>query len=298
VHGELADIPSVTKSEAVYALGQFTDAYNKADQANNPALDAGYVTGPLAAINQASLKAKAAANPNGNPNYAPLQLTDPKFDIPKQVGWPKFFVADTQSNRGNANTRWLLVFTRSTGDQLWQVSFLSILRTEEIPEFATDAEGLAQPVDPTSPELAVPPGQLSADYAAYLTNGGTVFADGQHTSQWRATRAASTNRPGLTSQFIDQSLTSGGFAPVGLRTKDGAAVVFFATRHYEKQTAAAGVSLNITSDVKALMTGTVKNSVTLERVSNQAVLVPPATAADRQVQFLNRIQGLVGAKGE
>ena len=46
--------------------------------------------------------------------------------------------------------------------------------------------------------------------------------------------------------------------------------------------------------IKALMTGEVKQSLTLEFVSNQAVLDPPKG----QVKVLSRVEGLTGAKGE
>lgn len=46
------------------------------------------------------------------------------------------------------------------------------------------------------------------------------------------------------------------------------------------------------------MTGEAKQSITLESVSNQAVLDPGPGAADQKVEFLARIQGLTGAKGE
>jgi hypothetical protein len=86
---------------------------------------------------------------------------------------------------------------------------------------------------------------------------------------------------------------------VGLRTTDGGALVFFTTRHFQKQTAAQGVPINVTNaDVKALMTGDPNQSLTLESISNQAVLDPPKTATNQQVEFLGRIQGLTAARGE
>ncbi|NBM18931.1 hypothetical protein [Streptomyces sp. GC420] len=301
VHGEREIIPSVTRAEAAEALTRFTVAYNAADKAYNPALDSGRVTGALGAINQAGLKAKQATSPQGNPSHSPLELTDARFAIPEQRGWPKWFLADTDSNRdrdsGPDDTRWLLVFTRDGAGLPWEAAYLSILTPDEIPEFATDADGWAEPVPADAQDLAVAPRALGPGYAAYLKNGGGVFADGQHTSDWRAERVKNANRPGISTQYVDQALDTEAFAPVGLRTKDGSALVFFATRHYEQQTAASGVRLNISADVKALMTGEARSTVTLERVSNQAVLVPSQESSQPQVVFLNRIQGLTGAKG-
>ncbi|WP_455362558.1 hypothetical protein [Streptomyces sp. SYSU K21746] len=301
VHGELEVVPAATKAEAAQALKDFTDAYNKADRAFDPALDAGRVTGALGAINQAGLKAKGINNPNGNPQHVPLELTDAAFTIPKKAGWPRWFVADTDSNRdtdqGAQDNRWMLVFVRGGADQLWEVAYLSILTPDEIPGFRTDKDGFAEPVAPADSGLATTPQELSKQYAAYLQSGRPAdFVPGQHTTQWRAERSRTAKRPGISTQYVDQALDTGTFAPLGLRTEDGGALVFFATRHYEQQTAAKGVRLQISPDVKALMSGTLTNTVTKERVSSQAVSVPPIGSARPQVAFLNRIQGLIGAK--
>jgi hypothetical protein len=301
VHGERAVIPSVTRAEAAQAVTAFTEAYNSADKEFDPALDAGRVTGPLGAINQAGLRAKQASSPDGNPAHIALELTDAKFTIPTSAGWPKWFVADTDSNRdqdgGDLDTRWFLVFVRGGADQLWEVAYLSILSADEIPKFKTDKDGWAEPVPADATDLTVAPQKLSESYTAYLKSGGGVFADGPQTSVWRAQREESASLPGRTTQYVDQELDTGAFAPLGLRTQDGSALVFFATRHFEQQTVAPGEPININADVQALMTGEVNNSVTLERVSQQAVLVPARGGPEAQVSFLNRIQGLTGAKG-
>ncbi|GAA4958580.1 hypothetical protein GCM10023238_26730 [Streptomyces heliomycini] len=40
------------------------------------------------------------------------------------------------------------------------------------------------------------------------------------------------SRPGCATQYIDEPLTNGDYAPLALRSKDGGALVFFATRHF------------------------------------------------------------------
>ena len=298
VHGEREVLPTATRPEAARALSDFVSAYNKADAAFDPALDAQRVTGALGAIDQAGLKAQRASSPTGNPKHVPLELTDARFVIPKKAGWPRWFVADTDANRGNGTDRWLFVFTRATPDDVWSASYLTVVPPAQLPKFTTDADGNAEAVAADASDVAVAPGALSRDYVGFLQQGGDAFAPGAHTSGWRELREKSANRPGRTTQYIDQALTSGAFAPVALRTVDGGALVFFATRHFEKQTAAQGLNLNVDANVRALMTGEAKQSITLERISNQVVLDPARTASDARVAFLSRIQGLTGAKGE
>ncbi|MBT2443140.1 hypothetical protein J7E93_24205 [Streptomyces sp. ISL-36] len=302
VHGERELLPAATKAEAEQALKDFTDAYNRADKAHDPALDAGRVTGPLGAINQAGLKSRAVTSPGGNPAHQPLELTDATFVLPKKAGWPRWFVADTDSNRdtdqGRGDNRWLLVFVRNGSEQPWEVAYLAILTPDEIPEFATDGDGYAEPVAADSARLAVAPKDLGRQYVSFLGGGEQgQFAAGPHTTAWRDQRQKAAKRAGLATQYIDQVTDTGDFAPLALATRDGGALAFFATRYFERQTAAQGYRPKVVPEVKALMTGEVKNTVTKEWVSSQAVLVKPAGTARDGVTIAGRLQGVTGAKG-
>jgi hypothetical protein len=208
-------------------------------------------------------------------------------------------VADTAANKGLQSSRWLLVFTRGGADDVWQASYLTVLAAADVPKFQQDKDGWAQPVTADDAALAIEPEKLSQSYATYLKSGGDTFAPGLHTSLWRAQRKKNASKPGLARQYIDEPLTSNDYAPVGLRTADGGALMFFTTHRYEKQTAAQGTELPARSaDVKALTTGEVKQSITLEFTSNQAALDPGKGAKDQRVAVLGRIEGLTEAKGE
>ncbi|MFD7546841.1 hypothetical protein [Streptomyces sp. NPDC059816] len=303
VHGEREVIPAATEAEASRALKGFLTAYNEADRTNDPAADADRVAGPLGAIDQAGLRARRALAPDGNRAHVPLKLTDVEFAVPKMAGWPKFFVADTDSDRdvdGDArkDTRWLFVFTKAGPDAGWKAAYLTVLSPDEVPELRTDDDGLATPVALDTDDLTVPPGKLGERYTTYLAEGGRGFAEGPHTTGWRGERERGASRPGLARQYVDQPLEGGAHAPVGLRAQDGGALVFFSTRHFEKQTVAPGRDLKLEPAVRALLRGDAKQSVTLEHTSNQAVHVPPRSTPGSGVAILSRIQGLTGAKGE
>ncbi|WP_405612533.1 hypothetical protein [Streptomyces sp. NBC_00076] len=294
VHGEREVLPASTRAEAARALRQFTTAYNAADKAYDSSLDADHVTGALSDIDKARLKAGAVNNPNGNPTHTALKLSDAKFTIPKKAGWPRWFVADAAGNKGGT-ARWLIVFTRGGLDEPWQAAYLTLVAPDQVPKFKKDADGWAETVPVNSAELAVAPGDLSKDYTTYLKNGGKSFAAGPHTDQWRAQRKKSSKRPGLATQYIDEPLASGDYAPLALRTADGGSLVFFATHHYEKQTAAPSSSVpDPGQDVLALTTGEIKQSLTMEFVSNEVALDP---AKGSKVNLLGRIQGLTSAQG-
>lgn len=300
VHGETALLPAATKAEATQALADFTAAYNRADKAYDPALDAKRVTGPLGEINQAGLRARSVNTPGGNKDHQPLELTDARFTLPRKAGWPRWFVADTDSNRdvdeGAGDQRWLLVFVRNGPEELWEAAYLSVLGAREVPEFAEE-EGYAVPVAADGDALAVAPGKLGTAFVSYLKDGQGPFAPGVHTTQWRAQRQKAAQRPGVATQYLDQTTDRGDFAPLGLRTRDGGALVFFATRFFERQTTAKGYRPKVGPDVKALLTGEIKNTVTREWVSSQTVLVKPAGTDRDAVTVTSRLQGVVGAVG-
>ncbi|BBC37001.1 hypothetical protein SGFS_082950 [Streptomyces graminofaciens] len=300
VHGEREIVPTTTRAEAARALKDFTTAYNKADKEFDQSVDAPRVTGALSDIDGGKLRAGAKNSPNGNPDHVALKLTDPKITIPEKAAWPRWFVVDAAANKGRSTDRWLFVFTRDALDDLWEVSFLTIMPAKDVPTFEKDKDGWAQVVAPDDASLAFAPERLPQAYATYLEEDSAVFADGEFTSRLRVARQKDAKKPGLVQQYIDEPLTEKDYAPVGLRTTDGGALVFFSTRHYQKQTVAAGTNPAALSDknVVALMTGEFKNSLTLEYVANQAVVVPARTAADQQVKFLSQVEGLTGAKGE
>ncbi|MEV5353195.1 hypothetical protein [Streptomyces sp. NPDC052693] len=294
VHGEREILPSTTRAEAAEALRQFTTAYNAADKAYDPALDADHTTGALADIDAARLEAGRANNPGGNPNHTPLKLTDAKFTIPKKAGWPRWFLVDAAGNKGGT-ARWLLVFTRGSLDAPFQVAYLTLVAPGKVPEFKKDADGWAEAVPANAAGLAAAPDELSRSYSTYLKNGGAAFADGPHTTQWRALRQKNAKKPGLVTQYVDEPLTNGDYAPLALRTADGGALVFFTTRHYEKQTAAAGTTVPAPNqDVLALTKGEIKQSLLMEFVSNEVALAPEGRG---KVTILGRIQGLTSAEG-
>lgn len=298
VHGEREVVPATTRADAARALKDFTAAYNKADATYDRSKDADRVTGPLADIDGAKLKAGRIGRPGGNPTHSPLEFDDAEFSIPAKAGWPRWFVANATANKGVPGSRWLLVFTRDDARELWQASYLTVLGAGDVPEFAKDEGGWAQPVAADDAALAVEPRKLGQSYAAYLRTGGDTFATGVHTSQWRVQREKFASRPGLARQYIDQPLTSGDYAPVGLRTADGGALVFFATHRFEKETAAAGTEIPAPgAEVQALTKGEINQSLTLEFVSNQVVIDPVKGSGRGQVSVLGRVEGLTGAKG-
>ncbi|MFE2544526.1 hypothetical protein [Actinacidiphila glaucinigra] len=306
VHGERALIPSVTKAEAAKALDRFTEVNNEANKNLDAKLIATVESGPLGAVDGAGLRARNTVAPGGNPDFKALGLGDPRFLIPRQVGWPKWFVADVApelGESGSGTNRWLMVFERGGAREAWRVSYVASVRASAVPEFTRDTQGYVQPVAAEGSGLVVDPGELGGAYTGYLAEGdakdASVFAPGSSTSELVSSRAKTARTAQSATQYADQPATEGDFAPLGLRTKDGGALVFFATHHTAKITMLRpGVTPQVDTYTRALMTGTPKKSVTLGRIARQTVLVPAKKDGGGQVVFLTRTVGLVAARGE
>ncbi|WP_171162067.1 hypothetical protein [Streptomyces sp. I05A-00742] len=300
VHGEREIVPSVEKAEAAKALADFTAGYTEAYRRLDPALVDRVETGALAEIGRADVTAQRAVMPKGNPRYPALELRDARFTVPKSAGWPKFFLADTLSNR-DAN-RWLVVFTRGGAKEPWKAAYLTLHAPGTVPAFRTDGDGLAEavPVAAGKPSgLVLEPAAVSGAYTDYLRTGkGDVFAPGGATTQLRADRARLARTPTFWTDWIDTPEKAPGFPPLALRTEDGGALVFSAAHHREKRTMAKGVRPAVTEQrTKALLSGRLTTAITLTRVSESAARVPGRATGGRVV-FLNRIESLVAAKGE
>src|SRR3954469_10355256 len=106
VHGERENIPSVRQAEAAAVLAKFTEVNNRVGRTYDAKAVTAVESGALGTTDEAGLRAKHTNHPRGTPAYRPLAFSDAHYLIPRQVGWPKFFVVDTATNRSSAN-RWL-----------------------------------------------------------------------------------------------------------------------------------------------------------------------------------------------
>ncbi|MFD7508425.1 hypothetical protein ACFV5N_03595, partial [Streptomyces sp. NPDC059853] len=198
----------------------------------------------------------------------------------------------------------LLVITRGGIDEDWMASYLSVLDPSLMPEFAVDEDGYAEDIpipagdadDADDAGLVVPPGQVGEAYNDFLGSKAGPFADGTYTTEAVERREESNSNPAYAMQYQDSVPTEPDFAPVALRDTDGGALVFFSTRHHEKQTMAEGETPVVDPLVEVLMEGTAETSVTLVRVAMHAALVPAAGGGDIAVP--SRVTGVTSAVGE
>ncbi|MGW1376409.1 hypothetical protein ACWD6P_19350 [Streptomyces sp. NPDC002446] len=289
----------MSKAEGAKALDRFADSYNKANRALDPKVNSSFEAGALLAIDQAGITAAHALRPHGNPGFPALSFTNAHFTVPKQAGWPKYFVADADSNRKDArgrSTRWFLVFSRNGIDEKWRAVYFAQFPGNKAPELKTDGDGYAEAVPAGAKSgLTVDPGKLSRRYADYLNTGkGSVFASGPNTDGWRARRAKDAHQLGARIQWED---TASDHPPVALRTTDGGALVFFSTFYHQQKTVAAGSVITVPAELQGLLDGPQKktNRMAFTTVSSQAVTVP-AKGSGKRIVFLDRREGKTSVK--
>ncbi|MBB1245545.1 hypothetical protein GL263_18570 [Streptomyces durbertensis] len=300
VHGETAVVPATTKAEAEKVLGTYLSTSNKANRKHDTALAATVERGALGDSNQAALKVSRALEPGGATDFRPLELTDTRFHIPRQAGWPKFFLVDSTGKGSSGERRVLLAFTRDGIGEPWRASYRAVVDAADVPEFAEDEEGhvVAVPADDEKGvALAAEPDELSKAYVGQLKDGKGPFADGPYTSGKRETRRKNANRPAARNEWADQAADSARYAPFGLRTTKGDALVFFASHQHTKQTAATGYTPKVLPEVEPVLKGQVKRSLTQVFLLQHAVLVPTADSGDK-IDFLYQGVGRISAKGE
>ncbi|MFG2289952.1 hypothetical protein ACGFOU_28250 [Streptomyces sp. NPDC048595] len=289
----------MSKAEGAKALDRFADGFNKANRLLDPKLNPSFEAGPLLAIDQAGIKAAQALRPQGNPGFPALAFKDAHFTVPKQKGWPKYFLADALSNRKDAsgrNTRWFLVFGRNGIDEKWRAQYFAQFPGNKAPELKTDEDGYAEAVPAGAASgLTVDPGKLSRRYADYLNTGkGGAFASGPNTDGWRKQRAKDSHQLGARILWED---TASEAPPVALRTTDGGALVFFSTFYHQQKTVSEGSVITVPAGLQGLVEGPQKktNRMAFTTVSAQAVTVP-AKGSGEKVVFLNRREGKTAVK--
>ncbi|TJZ55507.1 hypothetical protein FCH28_09125 [Streptomyces piniterrae] len=301
VHGEKEMLPAVSKADGVKALQNFAERYTEANRKLDPNLNAAYEAGALHEIDQAGLKAQRGVRPQGYPDFRPLKFRDEHIAVPKQAGWPKYFLADALTNRtdakGNA-IRWFLVFSRDSVDAKWRAVHFATFAGNKAPELKTDADGFAEavPADGKS-GLTVDPGKLGKTYADFLNTGkGDDFASGRFTDGLRANRVKNSHPIGAQLQWEDQPAS---YPPVSLRTKDGGALVFTSTVSHMQKTWYKGAKITVAPELRGIVEGSWKgsNRMAFTWVSGQTVKVP-AKDAGGKIEILNRIERITSAKAQ
>ncbi len=297
VDGEHTRVAPLDAREAAQVLAEFDARNNEVYAKRDLALNAQIETGPVGAIDQASLRIMQFTDPQLTREIPQFTHDQPDFWIPRTIGWPKWFAVHNTPSYPNARPM-LLVFTKQNPDAPWQAAWGPTLRPgETFPEPYRDAKGHVVEVPADTAGLVVTPRDAAGALTAYLTDGQAwagLFADGPSTTEQRKLREEPVQN-GFVRQFIDTPAAH--FPPLAIRTKGGGALVLFAVAHSMKLTVQPpNVLGEIEPEQQAFMAAPPKKSVTEHRLTGYAAVVPPV--GEGQVRLVATMSGLIGAEGE
>ncbi|WP_062212025.1 hypothetical protein [Streptomyces sp. NBRC 109706] len=333
VRGETAVVPAATETEAEQALEHYFEVRNEARRTYDAELNATVETGALDDINGAVLIAQGALRQEEEESaaeeetaegeepeegeegeegteseegaeapeeededaFVPFEYANPRYHIPQQSGWPKFFIVDTEIV--DSGIHWLLTFTRHSVDEPWNVRYVSALEPSAIPEFATDNDGYLEDIQVASEStgLSVTPIELGDAYVDYLNTANGPFLGGRYTTDVVTAREEANASVASNTDYADTTTSEDEYPTVAVRTEDGGALVLFAMRMDEKRTWAEGETPVVDDMVKPLMQGTADRAVTLQRYANFTAYVP---AGEDPVDLRARHMGVFNALGE
>jgi hypothetical protein len=257
--------PAITAPQARQVWEHFVAVSGaEASKAGNPALALSLETGPRRAVDSASLKALNSGLRTGKAYRGatvgqvlglpvPPAYDAPAFFLPKQSGYPHFFVAAVTSkltsnssssaagpasadgaeisSRGPA----LMLFEQSSADAPWLLASTSSLAVgETVPKLATDGAGFVPAVPLSDAALVAPPASTGPLQAAMVDDGpasaaGRAVAAGPLTTGLY--QGARSHADGLTAPRGDVyqwQLDGANYPEFALRTADGGALVFYA----------------------------------------------------------------------
>jgi hypothetical protein len=174
-----------------------------------------------------------------NPPPTALDVTRLQMLVPHQGAYPAEFVAyghiDTSQGSQKSGTYLFALFVRPGGGDHWKLEEIAYTWDDQsaLPQPILDRDGYLQP---TKSILLVPPGQLPALYAKYLSAGlasglpGTEFAPGPYTSDALQRILTSYKQAaGLGFAVRDTISPEPGFSVHSYILRDGGALVFFFT---------------------------------------------------------------------
>jgi hypothetical protein len=226
--GEPAIAPAVLSVDAAKTVFAHYETVNNAANTHlDPTLMATIEGGSRLVIDQASYRSARATKRK----FSAFRYADPVFHVPRQAGYPRWFLVS--SRPGKAKDPELQLFVRArAGDPWLMIASPRLTPKKKLPELVTDADGFVQP----APAAAAKAGATA--YLDYL-NGGprsrnasrfaadpftrSNFADLAEEQRHLGSGATATNSATLSDDPI-----------IALRTKDGGTLVLFASVQREE----------------------------------------------------------------
>ena len=234
--------PELTTAQAGQVFASYVAVADRAASSGDASLALSNVTG----VQKLTITTQLKAAKSGTGALARYRYGTPAFDLPRQGGYPRWFIASvTRSLVGRpgspggtaglslaATGRVLMVFLQGSATAPWLLSSTSQLPAGvSVPSLATDSAGYVATVPLNSGAQLARPDATGPLQAAVVDDGPAspaalvVAAGNLTTGIYAAARAAETAPPG---DIYRWELEGSHYANFALRTADGGALVFYA----------------------------------------------------------------------
>jgi hypothetical protein len=283
----------ITPDGATKVVRTWWAANEKAIRSTDPKVWTGLESGLTEQVDELGTTTRAALK---GPTLQPRPISDVRVYVGRQSSYPIFFTASIRTVTHDAAGRntstpdvEVLDFSRPSSSESWKLIDSVSLGTNPLPQFQLDSDGYVVAPSGASPPL-VKPGQISADWAAYVNGviqsrpAADVFAPGVMTTTLAAIfKDLASGRPG-------QSIRVEFYAENGYQSQtlsDGSLLVFFTATYDERHSAINGACLiqdaNRTQWGGFVDPGTYSVIDFLGAVLGLAVIPPKATKAKVKV---------------
>jgi hypothetical protein len=222
-----APAPQLTPAQARQAFNAFLPSFNAMLRNHDAKLVPQLTVGA-----ETQVQTFAARNAAGLP--VPAQVSD-QFYVPRLSSYPRWFAAigTTRSQGTSGGDLFLMVQSRHGGP--WQEAEVMTWfgpAAAQLSGIAVDPQGYATAVDPAATSLAIPPGQLPAQYTQFIGGAqgasSSVFAPGDATTGWIAGKRTVVTAAPAKGWQASFAYTVPALPVFALRTTSGGALVFFA----------------------------------------------------------------------
>jgi hypothetical protein len=226
----------ITRAAAQRVLAAYSTANNQANKLRDDGLLAAIETGSSYQMDAGGYRFLRASDPVGA-DYAPLELTDPAFYIPREAAsaFPHWFVAEVTyvypQNPGNTSGPGYVLFTQASPGAAWKDALEPNILTGSgpVPKIAADAQGYAEKASVArgSTGLSVAPGLLAPVTASALDSSAAARITVPDNLQDQKDQAFWRSRLPQGATDTDTHLQAPG-AVYGLQTANGGALLFYA----------------------------------------------------------------------
>jgi hypothetical protein len=311
--GEIRAAVTAAQAQAVwarFAAARTADPRKGSEKAALARLS-GTFSGTSLVVESAALRLDRRAR-SGKGSSPAATYGEPTLLVPRVFGYPKWFAVRVRAQLPTAagapaakQTRFL-VFVRTRAGSGWRQDYevgVPEALVERLPDVFVDGDGLAEAVPPeTGDGLVLAPAAVGAAWAAAVVAGTPAKGAAVSGETFRRRRLADRDGDVL---GLGESTSVGYTAKArpgpsfALRTKDGGALVLFATddvRTYGPAPgAAAGLKIAVTGDYALLAGATQLRTMRVARLDQWLAAVPPREGA---AQVLGARSGLVKVSGE